>query len=79
MPVQPVDGRARPSKAVWETRCTGWDGPGRTACAFSMPPAGCTGTRAAGSSFARRCWGPSGVVPDPSATGLQGPLDSRRR
>ena len=23
MPVQPVGGRLRPSKAVWETRCTG--------------------------------------------------------
>ena len=32
---------------------------------------------AAGSSFARRGWRPSGVVPESSAAGLQGPLDSR--
>ena len=29
MPVRPVAGRGRRSKAVWETRCTRWDRPGR--------------------------------------------------
>ena len=76
MPVQPVGGRGRPSRAVWESRCTWWDGPGRTARASSMPPAGCTGARAAGLRFAKRGWRPSGVVPDSSATGFEGPLES---
>ena len=73
MLVQPVGGRGRPSKAVWETRCTRWNGPGRTACrrqdAQALGRLACASRDGAGD--------PSGVVPDSSATGFQGPLDSR--
>ena len=38
---------------------------------FSMPPTRCTGARAADSSFARRGWRPSGVVPESSAAPVE--------
>ena len=76
MPVQPVGECGRPSKVVWERAAHGGTVLGERHAAGM---AACTGARAAGLRFARWGWGPSGVVPDSSATGLQGPLDSCRR
>ena len=77
MPVQPVGGRVRPSKAVWETRCPGRDGLGtdgprvfRTTGRMHRPSGGELEARELRP-------GPLGAVPDSSTTGFQRPLDSR--
>ena len=73
VPAQPVGGRGRSSRAVWKRAAQGGRS-GTDGRAPSMPSAGRSGSALA---LRETGCGPSGVVPDSSATGLEKPLDSR--
>jgi len=83
MPVQPVGGRGRPSRAVRETRCTTVGRSWTDGSCVSMPPAGCTGARDSGlelretglETIGRR----AGIVRDGPARATGFPLKMRER